>query len=142
MTDADGSSVRELQAHIESAEEAYEFLISYAGKGLDHEQPAGMSEEVRGYVRQLDEAFAGAHAAALAITDEHDLEGETHYRAMLDRLADEIDEAREVLQLLAAQPVITSAQVDDVNGMSVFQSVVMKLFFLDELTAPLGMASG
>ena len=139
MTDA--ASVHALQEHIEAAEEAYEFLISFAGKGLDREQPAGQSQEVRGYVEQLDEARGASHAAALDIADDHDVEGEEHYRAMLDRLGEEIEEAQTVLRLLAAQSVITSAQVDDVNGMSVFQSVVMKLFFLDELTEHLGTAA-
>lgn len=134
MSEHTPSSVRDLQDHIESAEEAYEFLISFAGKGLDHEQPPGMSEEVRGYVNQLGEAFRDAHEAAKGIPEEHDLAGEAAYRAMLDRMDEEIAEARTVLELLAAQEVITSAQVDNVNGMSVFQSVVMKLFLVDDLT--------
>jgi hypothetical protein len=139
MTDTTDSSVEALQAHIESAEEAYEFLISFAGQGLDHEQPAGMSAEVSDYLEQLDEALVAAVDAAVAIADEHEVAGEADYRAMLRRLDDEIEEARTVLQLLAAQDVITSAQVDNLNGMSVFQSVMMKFFFLDELTKPLGM---
>ena len=138
MTDATASSVAALQDHIESAEEAYEFLISFAGQGLDRQQPPGITEEVRDYVEQLAAAFVDAHAAAVTIAEEHDLDGETEYRAMLDRLESEIDEARTVLALLAAQDVITSAQVDNLNGMSVFQSVVMKFFFLDELTEHLG----
>lgn len=139
MTDSTDSSVRALQDHIEAAEEAYEFLISYAGQGLDHDLPEGMSTEVRDYLEQLDEALGAAHGAAVAIADEHELAGESDYRSMLRRLDDEIDEARTVLQLLAAQEVITSAQVDNMNGMAVFQSVVMKLFFLDELTKPHAM---
>lgn len=142
MGETTESSVHDLQRHIESAEEAYEFLISFAGKGLDHEQPPGMADEVRRYLEQLDEAFAEAHGAAAAVADEHDLAGEDRYRALLDRLGEEIDEARTVLQLLAAQETITSAQVDNLNGMSVFQSVVMKFFFLDELTKPLTREDG
>ena len=134
--EADGA-VADLQAHIESAEEAYEFLISYAGRGLDREQPAGTSEEVRTYLEQLDAAMAGGHEAALAVADEHDVDGEEHYRGLLATMGEEVEEARTVVSLLAAQEVVTSAQVDDMNGMSVFQSVMMKFFFLDELTAHL-----
>jgi len=134
MTD---DSVVELQGHIESAEEAYEFLIAYAGRGLDRNQPPGTSEEVRDTLEKLGEAMADAHEAAGAVADEHDLEGEAHYASMLSRMGEEIDEARIIVSLLSAQDRITSAQVDNMNGMSVFQSVMMKFFFLDELTAHL-----
>jgi len=133
-------SVVELGGHIEAAEEAYEYLIAYAGRGLDRAQPPGSSYEVRDYLEQLDAALEAGHAAATAVPDEHDLDGEAHYRAALERMAEEVEEARTIVQLIAAQDVITSAQVDDMNGMSVFQSVMMKFFFLDELTAHLAPA--
>lgn len=130
-------SVAELQAHIESAEEAYEFLISFAGRGLDRNQPPGTTKEVQNYLEQLAAAMEDGHAAALAVADEHDLDGEEHYRSALATMEGEIEEATTVVSLIAAQEVVTSAQVDDMNGMAVFQSVMMKFFFLDELTAHL-----
>lgn len=134
MTD---DSVVELQEHIESAEEAYEFLIAYAGRGLDRNQPPGTSEEVRDHLEMLGGALADGHEAALVVADEHDVDGADHYESMLQTMDEEIDEARTIVALLAAQDRITSAQVDNMNGMSVFQSVMMKFFFLDELTAHL-----
>ena len=130
-------TVAELKRHIEAAEEAYEFLIAYAGRGLDRNQPPGTSDEVRDHLERLGDAMAGGHEAALAVADEHDLAGAEHYESALARMGEEIEEARTILSLLAAQDAITSAQVDNMNGMSVFQSVMMKFFFLDELTAHL-----
>ncbi|MFP4591355.1 MAG: hypothetical protein ACLFMX_01785 [Halobacteriales archaeon] len=134
---ADAGAVVALQAHIESAEEAYEFLISYAGRGLDRHQPPGTTEEVREALEKLDAAMVGGVEAALAVPDEHDIDGEDPYRRMLDRMEAEVAEARTIVSLIAAQSAITSAQVDNMNGMSVFQSVMMKFFFLDELTTHL-----
>jgi len=130
-------SVSALQQHIESAEESYEYLISYAGRGLDHEQPAGITKEAVGYLEQLDAAMEAGLTAARAIPDEHDLPGADRYRTMLETMATEVDQAREIIKLLSAQDAVTSAQVDNMNGMAVFQSVMMKFFFLDELTAHL-----
>ena len=132
-----GDSVAELGRQIESAEEAYEFLISYAGRGLDRDQPAGTTREVRGYLEQLEASMVDGLEAAEAVADEHELDGEPHYRAALETMAGEIAEARTIVSLIAAQDAITSAQVDNMNGMAVFQSVMMKFFFLDELTAHL-----
>lgn len=134
--DGEGAVV-ELQSQIQSAEEAYEFLISYAGRGLDRKQPPGTTEEVRDTLTKLDAAMVGGLEAAKAVPDEHDIDGEEQYRRMLARMEEEVDEARTIVSLIAAQTVVTSPQVDNMNGMSVFQSVMMKFFFLDELTAHL-----
>ena len=130
-------SVAALQEHIESAEEAYEFLIAFAGRGLDRNQPPGTSKEVVDYLEQLATAMEEGLAAARAVADEHDLDGEEHYRSALSTMAGEVEEAHTLVSLLSAQEVVTSAQVDDMNGMAVFQSVMMKFFFVDELTAHL-----
>jgi len=133
-------SVAALQEHIESAEEAYEFLIAFAGRGLDRNQPPGTSKEVVDYLEQLATAMEEGLAAARAVAEEHDLDGEEHYRSALSTMAGEVEEAHTLVSLLSAQEVVTSAQVDDMNGMAVFQSVMMKFFFLDELTAHLAPA--
>jgi len=130
-------SVAALQEHIESAEEAYEFLIAFAGRGLDRNQPPGTSKEVVDYLEQLATAMEEGLAAARAVAEEHDLDGEEHYRSALSTMAGEVEEAHTLVSLLSAQEVVTSAQVDDMNGMAVFQSVMMKFFFVDELTAHL-----
>lgn len=129
------SSVERFQEEVERTEEAYEFMISFAGQGLGRaEQTEGDAEEIRTYLRQLREALEAGSEVAAEIPEEEDLAGEEHYEAFVELLQDEVEEAVVTLELLAAQGRITSAQVDDVNGMSVFQSIVMKLFFLDDLT--------
>lgn len=131
------TAVSDLADGIERAEESYEFLISYAGKGLDRHEADGQGGEVHQSVEQLDAALADVLSAARRIPEEYDLEWGEELDAVLDGMEPEVDEARTVLALLAAQDRITSAQVDNMNGMSVFQSVIMKLFFLDEVTAHL-----
>lgn len=128
------TSVADLQDAIRRVEESYEFMISFAGQGIGREIRKTTSDEVREYVDQLREALDDALEAGQSITDEHDIRGEEHFDVVIARLGEEIDEAQELLALLSAQDRITSQQVDNLNGMSVFQSVVMKLFFLDELT--------
>lgn len=128
-------SINAFQDDVERAEEAYEFMISYAGQGIGRDaQREEDTEQIRSYVQQLRDALRDGVEAAARIPDDHDVLGQEHYEAFVDRLHDEVDRAVVVLELLAAQDRITSAQVDDINGMSVFQSVIMKFFFLDDLT--------
>lgn len=131
------SSVSDFMDAVNQAERAYEFMIAYAGQGIGREVPTQDVKEIRNRLTDLREALDDALAAARRIPTEFDVEGEAHFTSVLDAMEDECDEATEVLDLLIAQDRITSQQVDNLNGMSVFQSVIMKLFFLEELTAHL-----
>lgn len=129
------TSVHEFQDAVERVEEAYEFMISYAGQGIGRTEQTGEdTEQIRSYVIQLKEGMEDGVDAASRIPEDHDLHGESEYEQFVDRLDVEVNRAVVVLDLLAAQDRITSAVIDDVNGISVFQSIVMKLFFLDDLT--------
>lgn len=132
------SDVEEFKSQLMNAEEAYEFMISFAGMGIGQEVPQKHSDQIRDYVEQLSSALDASFHAAQSITDHPEIAGHNQYEAFLADMASEIDEATTVLDLIAAQEKITSAQVDNINGMSVFQSVMMKLFFLDELTKHFG----
>lgn len=128
------SAVSEFQDGVDRVEEAYEFMISFAGQGIGREVQTSTSEDVRGYLKQLRDGLADAIDAARAIPDEFDLQGVDAFERVIDELEREHQEAHDIIELLIAQDKITSQQVDNINGMSVFQSVMMKLFFLDELT--------
>lgn len=128
------SSVSDFQSAVNDAEEAYEFMISFAGQGIGREIPESDADDVREYLEQLRDGLEESVAAARSIPDEFDMDGADQLNTVLDDMEDEVEEAVSVLELLIAQDRITSQQVDNINGMSVFQSVVMKLFFLDEVT--------
>lgn len=131
------SSVSDFMDAVSRAEESYEFMISYAGQGIGREVPTKDVEQIREYLMQLRDSCEEAIIAAKKIPDEFDLNGTDHFYNVIDEMETECEEAVEILNLLIAQDRITSQQVDNLNGMSVFQSVVMKMFFLEELTAHL-----
>ncbi|GAB7095911.1 hypothetical protein JCM30237_30650 [Halolamina litorea] len=134
--------VTELRAQIEEMESSYEFLISFAGQGVGREAVQSSTDQIREFVTGFEESLDAAVDAALAVPEEHDELDTEAYLTFVEDLSAEVEEARNVLVLLGQQDRITSAQVDNMNGMSVFQSVVMKLFFLDELTDHLERNSG
>lgn len=134
--------VTELRAQIEEMESSYEFLISFAGQGVGREAVQSSTDQIREFVTGFEESLDAAVDAALAVPEEHEELDTEAYLTFVEDLSAEVEEARNVLVLLGQQDRITSAQVDNMNGMSVFQSVVMKLFFLDELTDHLERGSG
>ncbi|WP_144903400.1 hypothetical protein [Halobellus captivus] len=126
--------VTDLRDAIEQVEIAYEFLISFAGEGIDRETVQSGTGQTKEYVADFEAGLADGYEAALAVADHHDEFDTPTYRSFLDDMEPEIEEARTVLQLLSEQDAVTSRMADNLNGMAVFQSVMMKFFFLDELT--------
>jgi len=126
--------VTELRSRIEEMERSYEFLISFAGQGVGREAVQSSTDQIREFVDGFEESLGGAYDAALAVPNSHDQFDTDAYLTFIEEMGAEVEEARNVLALLGEQDRITSQQVDNMNGMSVFQSVVMKFFFLDELT--------
>ncbi|WP_331235040.1 hypothetical protein [Natronorarus salvus] len=131
------SSVSEFVEAVSRAEEAYEFMISYAGQGIGREIPTKDVREIRIYLNQLREALQDSVTTGKEIPEEFDIDGEEHFYDVVDQMEVESEDAVEILDLLIAQDRITSQQVDNLNGMSVFQSIVMKMFFLEEIVGHL-----
>lgn len=131
MTD---TPVTELREQIEQMEQSYEFLISFAGRGVGREGAQSATDQIREHINGFEEALEVGYDDALAVPDHHDEFDTDAYAAFVSDMAAEVEEARTVLSLIGEQDRITSQQVDNMNGMSVFQSVIMKFFFLDELT--------
>ena len=126
--------VSDLRDAIEQIEIAYEYLISFAGEGIDRETVKAGTSQTKEYVSDFDSGLEDGYEAALAVADHHDEFDTENYRTFLAEMEPEIEEARTVLKLLGEQEAITSPMADNLNGMAVFQSVMMKFFFLDELT--------
>lgn len=126
--------VTEMRDQIEEMESSYEFLISFAGQGVGREAVQSSTDQIREFVNGFEASLGGAYDAARAVPERHDQFDTEAYTTFIEAMGDEVEEARTVLALLGEQDRITSQQVDNMNGMSVFQSVVMKFFFLDELT--------
>lgn len=126
--------VTEMRDQIEELERSYEFLISFAGQGVGREAVQSSTDQIREFVDGFEAALGGAYDAAVAVPESHEGFDTDAYTTFVAEMGDEVEEARNVLRLLGEQDRITSQQVDNMNGMSVFQSVVMKFFFLDELT--------
>ncbi|WP_049986969.1 hypothetical protein [Halobellus rufus] len=129
--------VADLRDAIERVEVAYEFLISFAGEGIDRETIQSGTGQTKEYLADFEAGLVDGYEAARAVPDSHEEFDTEAYRAFLDDMGPEIEEARTVLELLAEQESVTSRMADNLNGMSVFQSVMMKFFFLDELTGHL-----
>ncbi len=124
------AGARALAARNDAIEEAYEFCLAYASQGVPSESGAG--HQVRDYLRRFDTALAGlgdfftSYVASLGI----DGAPFAPFIAVIDRDA---RDAQSAVQLVLAQPAISSQTVDNLNANIHVRALLTDLFLIDEI---------
>ena len=109
-------------------EECYEFMLAYAAQGLPGDAGSQSGGELREYLKRAVEALMGLSAAASAAGA-----GDERYKAFLAVLDRDAEAALAAVQLVQAQPSISSQLVDNLNASIHLRALLTDLFLLDEI---------
>lgn len=120
-----------LRAAFDTIEEAYEFMLAYAAQGRKTEAGAGGGES---QIRNFLQRFAAACDDILDATSEG--LGGTAGAAFAERFRTDIAVARSVLALLLERSNVTSAMVDNSNGLIAMRGFLTDIFFADQVVLP------
>ena len=104
MSDANSTA---LKARIDTIEGGYEFFLSYAAKGYRGDDPQ-TGGELRRSIEEMDKALDGLGAFLSSLARERALEPIAPYDAFFDVIDGDAGCARKALQLVLAQPGMTS----------------------------------
>jgi hypothetical protein len=114
-------------------EDCYEFTLSYAAKGLATEESSDPGRQLRAKLtgaaeamRALEEA-CGAAARALALAPA------AAYERFLPILARDAEASIAALELVLAQPVISSQLIDNLNASIHLRAMLTDLFLITEI---------
>ena len=132
MSDADSTA---LKARIDTIEGGYEFFLSYAAKGYRGNDPQ-TGGELRRSIEEMDKALDGLGAFLSSLARERALEPIAPYDAFFDVINNDAGCARKALQLVLAQPGISSQVIDNLNGSIHLRAVLTDLFLIDEILRP------
>jgi len=119
----------ELGQHIETIEEAYEFMLAYAAQGRRDERGA-TGPGIRHFLRRLDAALGALpHCAAgacleLGLTDD--------CTGMLAVLAEDARKAHALVRFVLSRETIGSQLADNLNASIHLRALLTDLFVLDE----------
>jgi hypothetical protein len=124
---------REIVKRCEAIEEAYEFMLAYAGQGLVQEAVTGSGAAIREHLRRIGSAIEGLddlfrRAAAL-----EQLPGTTELKAFLPTLARDGEASRAAVRLVLAQTAISSQLIDNLNASIHLRALLTDLFLLGEI---------
>jgi hypothetical protein len=113
-------------------EECYEFSLAYAAQGLpaDH---GNTGSQVRTYLNRAVEALTGLAAAYSAAIRELSLEPVDRYDRFIAVIDRDANDSLAAIELVLAQPSISSQLVDNLNASIHLRALLTDLFLIDEV---------
>jgi hypothetical protein len=125
--------VAELRSRINIVEEAYEFMLAYASQGLASDQGSDTGRQAREYLKRCDTALTSLGDFLNGFTDRLGVEPAAPYRAFIAVIDRDARDAQAAVQLVLAQPAISSQLVDNLNASIHLRALLTDLFLIDEV---------
>ncbi|MCU1381533.1 MAG: hypothetical protein JWL71_230 [Acidobacteria bacterium] len=126
-------TVAELRSRINLIEEAYEFMLAYASQGLASDQDNDPGRQVRVYLTKCDAALSGLPGVFTRSVEQQGLQPTAPYDAFIDVIARDATHSQAAIQLVLAQPAISSQMVDNLNASIHLRALLTDLFLIDEV---------
>ena len=123
----------ELSARINTIEEAYEFMLAYASQGLASDKDNDTGRQAREYLKRCDAALVDFGAFLIGFAERLQVEPIAPYRAFIAVIDRDARDAQAALQLVLAQPAISSQMVDNLNASIHLRALLTDLFLIDEV---------
>jgi hypothetical protein len=122
-----------LVARCDAIEEAYEFMLAYAAQGLPSDHGSDGGSQIREYLRRCDAALTGLAELLSGLVRHLGLEPAAPYDAFVGVLNQDARAAQAALQLVMAQPAVSSQLVDNLNASIHLRALLTDLFLIDEV---------
>ena len=114
-------------------EECYEFMLAYAAKGLPTDEGGKPSTQIREFLQRSVNAMTGlAESCALAVKEEN-LQPAEKYNAFIAVLTRDSRDSMAAIELVLAQPSISSQVIDNLNASIHLRALLTDLFLLGEV---------
>jgi hypothetical protein len=116
------------EQRCDTIEECYEFMLAYAAQGLGSDQGSQSGAQIREFLRRAVTALSGIaeeYAAALQPAE--------RYRAFLAVLERDAADSLAAIEMVLAQPAISSQLIDNLNASIHLRALLTDLFLLDEI---------
>ena len=123
----------ELSSRINIIEEAYEFMLAYASQGLSTDQGNDTGRQAREYLKRCDAAMSGLPGVFTRYVEQEGLQPTAPYDAFIAVIERDAKDSQAAIQLVLAQPAISSQMVDNLNASIHLRALLTDLFLIDEI---------
>jgi hypothetical protein len=116
-----------------TVEECYEFMLAYAAQGVATEGGSRSGHQIRDYLQRAVDALSGlADACVTAVTADAPDAAEKYF-AFLEVLDRDARDSIRTIELVLAQPTISSQLIDNLNASLHVRAVLTDLFLLGDI---------
>jgi hypothetical protein len=123
----------EILNRFDAIEECYEFMLAYAAQGLPSDQGSKSGGQVRAFLERAAKALTGlAETCAMAIKTEG-LEPADKYLTFCAVLDRDARYSLAAIELVLAQPGISSQLIDNLNASIHLRALLTDLFLIGEI---------
>jgi hypothetical protein len=117
----------------EVIEECYEFLLAYAGQGLPTDEGSSTGGQVRSFLGRASQALRGLAESCRQAIEDNQLEPAGKYSAFCSMLDRDAQDSLAAIDLVLAQPSISSQLTDNLNASSHLRALLTDLFLIGEI---------
>jgi hypothetical protein len=123
----------EIGSRCEAVEECYEFMLAYAAQGLRTDEGSKSGGQVREFLQRAVKALTGLAELCTVAVREEGLEPGEKFAAFFAVLDRDSRDSLAAIDLVLAQPVISSQLIDNLNASIHLRALLTDLFLLDEI---------
>ena len=123
----------DVRERCNAIEECYEFMLAFAAQGLPSDESGGKGSQLREYMRRGVKALSGLADAYKAAVKQEGIPSSEPFLVVLER--DAMD-SRAALEMVLAQPSISSQLIDNLNASIHLRALLTDLFLVDEILRP------
>ena len=116
---------------IDNIENAYEFMLIYAARGLD-EEADNESPSIRDLLKSLSESLENINSVAIKRIETLSTKETKYLINFLEVLYEDANKAKISVDLILSSPLISSQLVDNLNSSIHLRALLTSLFIIDE----------
>jgi hypothetical protein len=114
-------------------EECYEFMLAYAAQGVSSSDGSQSGGRIREVLQQAVDALTGLADACMAAVRADAPDSAEKYFAFLDVLERDADNSIRTIELVLAQPSISSQLIDNLNASMHLRALLTDLFLVSDI---------
>src|SRR5579871_2557134 len=116
----------------DAIEECYEFMLAYAGQGLPDEAPNQSGSRIRDFLQRAARALTGIAPSCADSLSDVGIQTLQPYEGFLAVLNRDAHDSLSAIQVVLAQPSISSQLIDNLNASIHLRALLTDLFLIDE----------
>jgi hypothetical protein len=122
-----------LASRCNAIEEAYEFMLAYAAQGVSSGAGSQSGGRIREVLQRAVDALSGLADACVTAVKADSPDAAEKYLAFLDMLDRDACDSIRTIELVLAQPTISSQLIDNLNASLHLRAVLTDLFLLGDI---------